>query len=601
MPKEETIEMRKVRNVLGELMDLPEDNPRATISSKIRTLLLRITGIPQLIHYYGTLALNKTLTLDTGENRCRSIFSDGSYLYAGLFTSPGKVVKIDLTDFTKVATLTFDTGENYCYTLFSDGSYLYAGLWIAPGKVVKIDLADFTKIATMTLDTWENGCCSLFSDGSYLYVGLYTSPGKVVKIDLADFTKIATMTLDTWENGCCSLFSDGSYLYVGLYTSPGKVVKIDLADFTKIATMTLDAGECCCLTLFSDGSYLYAGLFAAPGKVVKIDLADFTKVAILSFDTGENACYTLFSDGSYLYAGSDAAPGKVVKIDLADFTKIATMTFDTGEDRCLTLFSDGSYLYGGLYTAPAKIIRRYILPLNATLRERKIDCIYERDVEQSVPMSFYGKVTTYTDTTHFKAARLSGFGNDFFKDWYVYVVRDAGGAGAAPQGELQPISAYESADGAFTHTAFTTSLEVGDEVLILHQNIATAAINAELTTFKQETAAATDVNGTTWKDLLDKSTITKFVKICGFKITKGGTWAGNPKIRITDGSSNKIFPFQDEYVMGTDFYDATQYALNFPVVNPPAEGYKFQFRSSNDGDGSGETLELNNLDVIEIG
>ena len=123
----------------------------------------------------------------------------------------------------------------------------------------------------------------------------------------------------------------------------------------------------------------------------------------------------------------------------------------------------------------------------------------------------------------------------------------------------------------------------------------------DITNFTQEAVAATDVDSTTWKDLLDNSTITKPTKICGFKVTKGGAWAGNPKIRIVDGSANKIFPFQDEYVMGTDFADATQVTFNFPVVVPVADGYIFQFRSSNAADGLGETLQLNNLDVIEMG
>ena len=123
----------------------------------------------------------------------------------------------------------------------------------------------------------------------------------------------------------------------------------------------------------------------------------------------------------------------------------------------------------------------------------------------------------------------------------------------------------------------------------------------DLTTFKQETAGVTAVNGTTWGDLLDKSTITKPTKICGFRVTVAGTWAGNAKIRITDGLGNKIFPFKTEYVQGTDFFSATQVDFTFPVVVPITDGYKIQFRSSNAGDGAGDTLQLNNLDVIETG
>ena len=85
---------------------------------------------------------------------------------------------------------------------------------------------------------------------------------------------------------------------------------------------------------------------------------------------------------------------------------------------------------------------------------------------------YYGDVTTYTDTTHFKSTDLIGYGDAYFKNYYVYVVRDAAGAGAAPQGESQQISAYTSVDGTITHAAFTTPLAVTDVVLLIHKDLA---------------------------------------------------------------------------------------------------------------------------------
>ncbi len=86
---------------------------------------------------------------------------------------------------------------------------------------------------------------------------------------------------------------------------------------------------------------------------------------------------------------------------------------------------------------------------------------------------YYGKVTQIDDATHFRVAGLTGFGDAYFANTYrVYVVRDAAGAGAAPQGEMQPCSAYASTDAIFTHTAFTASLAVDDEVLLLHERVA---------------------------------------------------------------------------------------------------------------------------------
>ncbi len=120
------------------------------------------------------------------------------------------------------------------------------------------------------------------------------------------------------------------------------------------------------------------------------------------------------------------------------------------------------------------------------------------------------------------------------------------------------------------------------------------------TTFGRETAGATDANGTTWVDLKDLSSLSVQTMLCGFKVTTAGTWAGNAKIRITDGSGNKLWPFGDELVQGTDFVSGTQYELTFPINVTTAKGYKFQFRSSDGGDGAGETLALNNLDKVEV-
>ena len=95
------------------------------------------------------------------------------------------------------------------------------------------------------------------------------------------------------------------------------------------------------------------------------------------------------------------------------------------------------------------------------------------------PMVFKATVTTYTDITHFKTTDLTGYGNDYFggpnNNWYVYAVRDAGGAGDLPQGESELISDYVSSDGTFTHVAFTTPLAVGDEILIVHEWAKSAA------------------------------------------------------------------------------------------------------------------------------
>jgi len=80
-------------------------------------------------------------------------------------------------------------------------------------------------------------------------------------------------------------------------------------------------------------------------------------------------------------------------------------------------------------------------------------------------------VTTATDANNFAAASLAGFGDDAFLFYRIYVFRDAGGAGAAPQDSWTNCTNYVSATGAFTHAAMGANLAVGDTVLIVHQQI----------------------------------------------------------------------------------------------------------------------------------
>lgn len=111
-------------------------------------------------------------------------------------------------------------------------------------------------------------------------------------------------------------------------------------------------------------------------------------------------------------------------------------------------------------------------------------------LEQHNGLVYRGTVTTYTDTTHFKVSGFpeygdaDDFGDNFFKDYYVYVVWDKDGAGAAPQGESQPASAYTSSDGTFTHAAFTAPMEAGDEVLLIHPSALNASVLADLDEIK---------------------------------------------------------------------------------------------------------------------
>jgi hypothetical protein len=88
----------------------------------------------------------------------------------------------------------------------------------------------------------------------------------------------------------------------------------------------------------------------------------------------------------------------------------------------------------------------------------------------------WGKVVSVISATQFTITPLWGFGDTFFVGYSVFVVRKNDSTVTAPHNELGLISAYLSNTARITHAAFTVSLAVGDEVLLLHPSIA-ATIN----------------------------------------------------------------------------------------------------------------------------
>jgi len=97
-------------------------------------------------------------------------------------------------------------------------------------------------------------------------------------------------------------------------------------------------------------------------------------------------------------------------------------------------------------------------------------------------LCYYGLVTAVPGANQFTCDNLIGLGDDKFLDlagspYRAYVLRDAGGAAAAPQGEHRAITDYVSATGTFTTAAFSAAVAVGDEILLIHPFLASLDIN----------------------------------------------------------------------------------------------------------------------------
>ncbi len=78
-------------------------------------------------------------------------------------------------------------------------------------------------------------------------------------------------------------------------------------------------------------------------------------------------------------------------------------------------------------------------------------------------------------TTAIVSAALAGYGDDFFNTkYYLQILKNANGVGAAPEREIQQITDYVSATGTFTTNAFTVNVEANDDIMVLHESLVVA-------------------------------------------------------------------------------------------------------------------------------
>lgn len=108
----------------------------------------------------------------------------GTAAYVATYTSPAKVLKVDLGTFTLVGTLTLGTGDEYLRTAVIDpaGAYAYFGALF--NRVIRVDLTNFERLDAVALNSDEFPWSAVMDPiGGFMYLGtVASSPGKVVKI-----------------------------------------------------------------------------------------------------------------------------------------------------------------------------------------------------------------------------------------------------------------------------------------------------------------------------------------------------------------------------------------------------------------------------------
>ncbi len=157
------------------------------------------------------------------------------------------------------------------------------------------------------------------------------------------------------------------------------------------------------------------------------------------------------------------------------------------------------------------------------------------DIGVDYGLSFIGTVTGVLNAPKFQCSGLIGFGDGFFNGYWAYVVRDAGGAGAQPQGQKLICTGYSSVDGDFTVAAFTPNvIAVGDKVLFMHPNAVQARtlLTMDFWSLPQEEvplvigAGDEALPSVTVADLPGGATIVRAIAMFKFRMVENHTYAG---------------------------------------------------------------------------
>jgi hypothetical protein len=197
-----------------------------------------------------------------------------------------------------------------------------------------------------------------------------------------------------------------------------------------------------------------------------------------------------------------------------------------------------------------------------------------------------GGTTSIIDTT------LSDtYQDDHFINYQAFIRRDAAGAGAAPQGEIQRVSAYVASTRTLTTGTFTAAIAVGDEILLVKpspapladvKRICNTAIRSLGRIYQFDTSLTTAANQTEYalpdairvvpnrvwiQGTTSDANDNQYYEVSSFRVEEGAEGSDWTLIIPQYSSGYKIkIEYLDTHAMLGDYDDPIAEALPYPLV-----------------------------------
>ena len=346
-----------------------------TISIVSLSSLLAVTPV-------GGQTITGSLTFQRGEDNAFTGLIDNlhGFAYFATDTQPGIIIKVRLSDFTKVGSLVLNPGENFLSAGVIDpaNGFAYFGTFVG-GHIVKVRLSDLTRVGSISVRSGLFTTAIIDTVNGFAYFG--TVFGVVVKVDLSSFTVAGTLALPNSFGlfGSAIDTSGFGYFSSGVF-GPGTIYKIKLSTLTLANTLALP--EPLGATPLIDGNniFSYWPTLTNPGSILRVRDSDLTVNATLSLDSGEadlNSGIIDRAEGFAYFAtggGSSTFPTtpEIIKVNLANFKRAATLTLQPYESLLFLSAAGviqpeaqgGTVAYFGTYTSPSYIIKIKLSSMN---------------------------------------------------------------------------------------------------------------------------------------------------------------------------------------------------------------------------------------------
>lgn len=218
-----------------------------------------------------------------------AVDSGAGFLYAGL-PSPhqgsgsgiiGKVTKININSFSRVATLSLQGWQEAQPSNALIDVNAGVIFFNSNGTIVKIRLSDFTRLAANYLG--KLGAGAIESSGQYIYYPVQPEngppdPSSIYKVSTTNLSLVDSLTLFPGENNIRQVFYNDldDTVYAVTSQMPTQVIRADPSNMTRLEKIVLSIGEDWAWASDIDplGHALFVGLNSSPAQIVKVQISN---------------------------------------------------------------------------------------------------------------------------------------------------------------------------------------------------------------------------------------------------------------------------------------------------------------------------------------